>query len=118
MTDKNCNQPVIILVCPQMAENVGMAARAMMNCGLCQMRLVNPREDHLSEKAVAASSGAGEILQNAEIFISVTAAVADLNVLYATTARRRNQIKTVYTAENGKSPYTSPLTSRTKTAIR
>ncbi len=117
MTDKNSNQPVIILVCPQMAENVGMAARAMMNCGLCQMRLVNPREDHLSEKAVAASSGAGEILQNAEIFTSVTEAVADLQVLYATTARRRNQIKTVYTAEKVMEPLNSAIQSGSRCGI-
>lgn len=60
--------PYVILVEPQLAENVGMAARAMMNCGLYHMRLVNPREDHLSDKAVAASSNAGEILEKAEVF--------------------------------------------------
>ena len=47
-------QPSIILVEPQLAENVGMTARAMMNCGLYELRLVNPRENHLSEKAIAA----------------------------------------------------------------
>lgn len=62
------NQPVIILVEPQLAENVGMTARAMMNCGLYHLRLVNPREDHLSPKAVAASSGADKILRDAEIY--------------------------------------------------
>lgn len=57
------NQPHVILVQPQLAENVGMAARAMMNCGLYNLSLVSPREDHLSAKALAASSGAEEILQ-------------------------------------------------------
>lgn len=52
------NQPHVILVQPQLAENVGMAARAMMNCGLYNLSLVSPREDHLSAKALAASSGA------------------------------------------------------------
>ena len=93
------NQPVIILVEPQLAENVGMTARAMMNCGLYHLRLVNPREDHLSPKAVAASSGADKILRNAEIYASVEAAVADLQQIYAATARRRDMIKPVETAD-------------------
>lgn len=94
------NQPYIILVQPQLAENVGMSARAMMNCGLYNLRLVAPREDHLSDKAVSASSGAAEILQNAQIFKTTEEAVADLEIVYATTARPRNQIKTVHTAEH------------------
>ena len=87
-------KPVVILVCPQMCENVGMAARAMMNCGLDEMRLVNPRENHLDDKAIAASSGAERILQQAKVFASTAEAVADLNLLYASTARRRNMVKT------------------------
>ena len=92
-------KPVVILVCPQMCENVGMAARAMMNCGLDEMRLVNPRENHLDDKAIAASSGAERILQQAKVFASTAEAVADLNLLYASTARRRNMVKTVETAQ-------------------
>ena len=91
-------KPVIILVNPQMAENVGMAARAMMNCGLYEMRLVSPRENHVGDKAVAASSGAEKILFEAK-FQSTRDAVADLGIVYATTARRRNMIKTVETAD-------------------
>lgn len=94
------NQPIIILVEPQLAENVGMATRAMMNCGLYDLRLVNPREDHLSAKAISASSGAEEILQNAKTYKTTREAVADLQEIYATTARPRNQIKIVHTAEN------------------
>ena len=86
-----------------MAENVGMAARAMMNCGLMEMRLVCPREDHLSEKAIAASSGADEILHNAKIYTSTTDAIADLQQVFATTARHRDQIKNVYTADKAMS---------------
>lgn len=93
------NQPYIILVRPQMAENVGMSARAMMNSGLYNLRLVNPREDHLSEKAISASSGAEEILHNAEVFESLSEAVADLQYVLATTARKRDMIKMVYTAD-------------------
>ena len=61
----NNNLPCIILVEPQLAENVGMAARAMMNCGLEELRLVKPRENHIGEKAISASSNAEEILYNA-----------------------------------------------------
>ncbi len=92
-------QPYIILIEPQLAENVGMAARAMMNCGLYNMRLVNPREDHLSPKAIAASSNAEEILYHAELFSSTEEAIADLNYIQATTARHRDQVKPVLTAE-------------------
>lgn len=91
--------PYIILVQPQLAENVGMTARAMMNCALYNLRLVCPREDHLSDKAVAASSGAEEILQQAQIFSSTQEAIADLQQVFATTARHRDQVKTVYTAD-------------------
>ena len=96
---KFMQKPVIILVNPQMAENVGMAARAMMNCGLYEMRLVSPRENHIGDKAVAASSGAEKILFEAKVFQSTREAVADLGIVYATTARRRNMIKTVETAD-------------------
>ena len=89
--------PVIILVRPQMAENMGMVARAMMNCGLYELRIVAPREDHLSQKAVSASSGAAEILEKATIFDTLTDATADLHFTLATTARERGMTKDVYT---------------------
>jgi len=92
------NPPAVILVEPQLGENIGTAARAMMNCGLVDLRLVDPREDWLSEKAVGASSGAGEILKNARRFSTAEEAVADLETVYATTARRREMVKTVMTA--------------------
>ena len=89
--------PVIILVRPQMAENVGMVARAMMNCGLYELRLVSPREDHLSQKAVSASSGAAEILEKATVYNTLIEATADLHFTLATTARERGMTKDVYT---------------------
>lgn len=92
------NSPVFILIHPQMAENIGMAARAMMNCGLSDMRLVSPRESHLSDKAISASSGAEKILQNAIIYSSTEEAIADCDYIYATTARRRGMIKPIRTA--------------------
>lgn len=92
------NSPVFILINSQMAENIGMAARAMLNCGIHEMRLVSPRESHLSDKAISASSGAEIILQNAKIYSTTEDAIADCNYIYATTARRRGMIKPISTA--------------------
>lgn len=92
------NSPIFILIHPQMPENIGMAARAMLNCNVQEMRLVNPRESHLSDKAIAASSGAEKILQNAKVYSSTEEAIADCNYIYATTARRRGMIKPIQTA--------------------
>lgn len=95
------NLPCIILVEPQLAENMGMAARAMKNCALKELRLVNPRENHLSDKALSASSNSEEILQNAKIYCSVQDAVADLQYVLATSARHRDQTKMVHNADSG-----------------
>ena len=89
--------PVIILVRPQLAENVGMVARAMLNCALVRLRLVAPREDWLSDKAVAASSGATRVLEAAQRFETLEDAIADLDTIYATTARKRDMAKPVMT---------------------
>lgn len=97
----NNNIPCVILVEPQLAENVGMTARAMKNCGLCELRLVNPRENHLSEKAISASSNSEDILQNAKVYSSTKDAISDLQYVLATTARHRDQTKMVYNADAG-----------------
>ncbi|MBB4264652.1 RNA methyltransferase [Roseospira visakhapatnamensis] len=89
--------PAFVLVRPQLAENVGTAARAMLNCGLDRMRLVAPREDWLSEKAIAAASGAEIVLRHARCYDSTEAALADRHRVLATTARRREMIKPVMT---------------------
>jgi len=92
------NPPAIILVEPQLAENMGTTARAMMNTGLEDLRLVDPKQDWLSERAVAASSGAERILQSARRFATVAEAVADLHTVYASTARRREMVKPLLSA--------------------
>ena len=99
MTDEKIlkAEPAFILVRPQLAENVGTAARAMMNCALSDMRLVDPDEDPLGPRAVAASSGAEEILRNARVYKTIPEAIADLNKVYATTGRPRDMIKPVFT---------------------
>ena len=103
------NLPCVILVEPQLAENIGMAARAMKNCGLKELRLVNPREDHLSQKALSASSNSENILQNAKVYTSTKEAVADLQYVLATTARHRDQTKMVYNADAGANEFVKKL---------
>ncbi|HCP00817.1 MAG TPA: rRNA methyltransferase, partial [Rhodospirillaceae bacterium] len=79
----------VILVEPQLSENVGAVARAMLNCGLDQMSLVNPREGWPNNKALAMASGATEVLSGADVFNTPEEAVAGITNLYATTARPR-----------------------------
>jgi tRNA/rRNA methyltransferase len=85
--------PAIILVEPQLGENIGTAARAMMNCGLGDLRLVRPRDGWPNDKAVAAASGADSLLDKARLFPSVEAAIGDLAHVYAATARDRYMVK-------------------------
>lgn len=97
--EQNDCAPVIVLVRPQLAENMGMVARAMMNCGLTTLRLVSPRESHMSDKAISAASGAGSILEQAELYTSLDAALADIHFALATTARSREMVKPIYTPD-------------------
>jgi tRNA/rRNA methyltransferase len=90
-------QPVIILVEPQLAENIGAAARAMLNCGLTEMRLVAPRDGWPNERAVAAASGANAVIDNAKLYATLPEALADLTHVFATTARPRGMVKPVLT---------------------
>jgi len=87
--------PVIILVEPQMGENIGMAARAMANFGLTEMRLVAPRDGWPNPAATATAAGATHILDAATVHPDTRAAIADLTLVYATTARERGQMKRV-----------------------
>ena len=89
--------PTIILVEPQLGENIGMAARAMLNCGLEELRLVNPRDGWPSEDAAAASSGAGKVIDEARVFETTADAVADLNLVFAATARHRDMTSRIVT---------------------
>ena len=87
--------PVVVLVEPQLGENIGMAARAMLNFGLTEMRLVRPRGAWPNAKAINASSGAHAVLNEAKLYDTTAEAVADLQRLAATTARLRDMIKDV-----------------------
>ncbi len=85
--------PAIILVRPQLAENIGMAARAMLNCGLDDMRLVSPRVEPTDERARRSCSGADAVLERARVFDDLGSAIADLTRVYATCPRDRDMVK-------------------------
>lgn len=90
--------PIIILVEPQLPENIGMVARAMANFGLSKLRLVKPREAFPNEKARAAASKADHVINDTMIFDTLRDAIADLQYVFATTARERCGFKTVKSA--------------------
>ncbi|MBA3666466.1 MAG: RNA methyltransferase [Sphingomonas sp.] len=87
--------PLIILVRPQLGQNIGKAARAMMNFGLTEMRLVSPRDGWPNPDAGPSASGADAVLDQARIFDSVADAIADCSVVYASTVRRRDLVMPV-----------------------
>lgn len=97
LTDNHPQGPAIILVEPQMGENIGMCARAMLNCGMDDLRIVNPRDGWPSGSAIQTSSGAVSVIENAKIFETTAEAVADLQFVLATTARERDMVKPVFT---------------------
>ena len=92
--------PVIVLVRPQLGENIGMAARAMLNCGLSELRLVAPRDGWPNDKAQRAASGADIVLEEARVYDSVAVAVADLQRVVATSARTRELVQRIVTARH------------------
>ena len=91
--------PAVILVEPQLGENIGAAARAMLNVGLTDLRLVRPRDGWPNDAARAAASGADAVVDGARVFAEVGAAIGDVRRLYACTARPRDMAKPALTAE-------------------
>lgn len=91
--------PVIVLVRPQLGENIGKAARAMLNFGLAEMRLVSPRDGWPNPSAGPAAAGADIVLERAQVFPTLAEAVADCSHVYATTVRKRGVTKPVLTPE-------------------
>jgi len=89
--------PTVVLVDPQLGENIGMVARAMLNCGLNKLRLVRPRDGWPNPAAVAAAAGADEVLDRAKLFDDTASAIADMKHVYAASARQRDMIKPVVT---------------------
>jgi tRNA/rRNA methyltransferase len=84
--------PIIILVRPQLGQNIGKAARAMLNFGLTEMRLVAPRDGWPNPEAGPAASGADVVLDNAKVFETTADAIADCSLVYASTVRRRDLV--------------------------
>lgn len=99
MPTNKTSGPAIILVRPQLGENIGKAARAMLNFGLEDLRLVNPRDGWPNPSAGPAAAGADDVLDNAKIFASTADAIADLNLVYASTVRARDMMKPVVDLE-------------------
>ncbi|WP_408590818.1 RNA methyltransferase [Novosphingobium sp.] len=91
--------PIIVLVRPQLGENIGKAARAMLNFGLAELRLVSPRDGWPNPSAGPAAAGADIVLERAQVFESLADAVADCAHVYATTVRKRGVTKPVLTPE-------------------
>lgn len=93
-------KPIIILVAPQMGENIGAVARAMKNFGLYELRIVSPRDGWPNEKADAMSVGAIDIIKNAKIYDELPKAIADLEYVFATTATPRDMNKNYVLAKD------------------
>jgi tRNA/rRNA methyltransferase len=89
------NKPVIVLVHPQLGQNIGKAARAMLNFGLTEMRLVKPRDGWPNPDAGPAASGAEIVLREAALFDTAEEAIADCNQVFASTVRRRDLVMPV-----------------------
>ena len=87
--------PVIVLVRPQLGQNIGKAARAMLNFGLTELRLVEPRDGWPNPEAGPSASGADIVLQRTQVFPTVAEAVADCSIVYASTVRRRDLVMPV-----------------------
>ena len=103
MSEAELRKPVIVLVRPQLGENIGKAARAMLNFGLSELRLVEPRDGWPNPSAGPAASGADIVLENAQVYSTTAEAVADCGHVYATTVRKRGVTKPVVTPEEAAS---------------
>jgi tRNA/rRNA methyltransferase len=117
MTDQTDTGPAIILVDPQMGENIGMCARAMLNCGMTDLRIVRPRDGWPSQAARDTSSGAIEVIDNAQVFETTREAVADLHRLYATTGRVREMVETVMTPRKAAADIRAVTAAGQKTGV-
>lgn len=109
--------PVFVMVRTQLASNIGASARAMMNFGIQELRLVSPREDWLSSEARSMAAGADKILEEAKVFNDLSSAVSDLQYVYATSARRRDMVYEISNAEEGAMKLTKQILSGIKCGV-
>lgn len=110
-------RPKFVLVRPQMGENIGASARAMLNFGIDHMRLVAPRDGWPNPDAVAMAAGAGRVLDGASVYDTTAEAVADCNFVFATTARHRDMTNPVMTPERAMQHARALLDSGQKVAV-
>jgi tRNA/rRNA methyltransferase len=111
------SHPIIILVSPQMGENIGATARAMLNCGLTHLRLVTPRDGWPNDKAIAMASGALDKMHPIEIFDTVSDAISDCQRIFATTGLSRDVVKPVHTPQSAISEISGSIQNGNKVAI-
>jgi tRNA/rRNA methyltransferase len=121
-TNIQTNGPTIILVEPALPENVGMTARAMLNCGLTDLRLVNPKwvqdgEPLLHGRAIAASAGGDSVLSAMQAFDSLEAAIADITYLVATSPRKHDMHKPVYNPDDALCKIKEAISTGEKCAV-
>lgn len=109
--------PIVVLVRPQMGENIGAAARAMLNFGISGMRLVAPRDGWPNPRAGAMAAGAASVIDGARVFETVAEAVADCDIVIATTARQRGLFLPVYEPESAARFLRQEITGGRRTAI-
>lgn len=110
-------KPSIILIAPQMGENIGASARAMCNFGLDTLKLVNPRDGWPSKIAKANAVGAFDHMNEVEVFDSAAYALKDYHTIYATTARPRDMRKPVMTARTAAQDIADKQAQGLRTAI-
>lgn len=111
------SKPAIILANPQMGENIGAAARAMLNFGLTDLKIINPRDGWPSEPATANAAGAFDIMPPVQVFTNTADALKEYHTVYATTARPRDMRKSVMTAQAAAQDIITKQNSGLKTAI-
>ena len=111
--DQDLSLPVVVLVEPNMPNNIGSVARAMLNFGLLDLRIVKPMQGWPQKEAYTMASGANVVLDKATIFDSLQEAIGDLEYVMATTARKHDVIKNVYFPKEG----VQFLNSKIKTGI-
>jgi len=109
--------PIVVLVEPQLGENIGAAARAMANFGLSRLRLVKPLQGWPNEKSRVMAAGADRILDGAKLYDSLTEAIGDCSFVLATTARNHDQAKPVISAETAASEMAARVTAGENVAI-
>jgi tRNA/rRNA methyltransferase len=109
--------PAIILVEPQLGENIGMAARAMLNCGLSDLRLVRPRDSWPNRHAVSASAGATQVIDHVKLYETTAEAVADCGVVYASTARSRDMANDIFTPRAAATDMAKQIANKIKVGV-